>query len=259
MKRFTKKLCFSLLLLSLNIGISLAKEDPDIYTTKSCDVNTQAAIMNEAKDVMVTYEDIYENTYEAYDDYLEDESVDSKRYVNLKIYNLGPSIAIKIVNETTGSTITAEGVNLFSYKNARDGVITVKKLASPHINNYRITVHGLNECQGKTFRTIRYTLPALNPYSDFEVCQDVPEFYLCQPLITTPISNSIDIPKAVREYKDKLEEEGAREEEKKSNTPKISRLISNTSKQKIGFVIVLLTIGFGITIFILYKRKNGAK
>ncbi|MBR6133166.1 MAG: hypothetical protein IKQ29_00455 [Bacilli bacterium] len=259
MEKVIKRLIFSLFIMFTCVGVSMADGDlPNVK--KECDYGTQAELQSEAKNISVTYEDSIQKEYEGYDPYTEKEGYDEKRYINLKIYNIGPNLLLTIDNETTGKRVTvSNGVDYFTYVNAKDGVITVKRGASYQIVNYTIKIYGLTSCKKTVLRTIRYTLPAINPYSDFEICQDVPEFYLCQPLITTPIASDIDVPAAVNRYKEQLAEKGLREEEQANNTPKISKIISDTSKKKIGFVIVLLTIGVGITLFILYRRKKGAK
>ncbi len=260
MKNIIKKAIFSILMLSFGVGYSFAKEDADLYDHgKTCDYSTQAALMSQAKEVTVGYEESTTSVYEGYDPQIDDEGYDEKRYINLKIYNVGRDISVSIRNETANKDIKFNDLDRFSYSNTRDGVMTVTKPASNKVYNYTIKIYGFRNCGNVVLRTIRYSLPATNPYSDFEICQDVPEFYLCQPLITTPISNSIDVPAEVSKYKEKLAEKGIREEEQKDNTPKISKIISDTSKKKVGFVIVLLTIGIGFTVFILYRRKNGAK
>jgi len=261
MEKIIKMMCFILCILLINVGISFAKEEDDIYNTnKECDVNTKAKLISEARSVSVDYEKVTKSTYVEFDEQIDDESYDLDDYLNLKIYNVSPNIALKVTNKTTNRDVTSGSSSTLTYRNMRDGVITVEKKLNSYVSNYEITIYGLNNCTREKLRTINYTLPAYNPYSDLMVCQDVPEFYLCQPLITSTLPKNIDIVSAVEEYRADLEKQGLRKEEKeKSNTPTISKVVSETSKKKIGFVIVLLSIGVGITAFILFRRKKGAK
>jgi hypothetical protein len=257
MKKCIKLMSFLLAIMLFGTSVVLGYEDE---TANVCTIEKKNNVMREARAVVVDYERTTKEEYVGYDFYTGTDGMDVTNYLNLKIYNVTPNMGIRVYNETTDTYVMSGDSNILTYKNMKsDGTITIEKPLDQYINNYLIEIYGLNECMEERVRVLKYTLPAYNVYSDLDICADVQDFYLCQPLITSPIKKDIDIQAAVANYKEQQVKNGLRKEEESNNTPKISQIITNTSKKKIGFVIVLLAIGSGITVFILYRRKNGAK
>ena len=256
MKKCIKLMSFLLVIMMIGTSVVLGYEEE---SSNTCTVEKKNNIMKEARAVVVDYERAEKQEYVPYDEETGTDGYETFDFLNLKIYNVTPNMTLRVFNETTETYVMSGDSNMLTYKNMKsDGTITVEKPLDQYINNYLIEIFGTNECMDERVRVLKFTLPAHNVYSDLEICADVQDFYLCQPLITSNIKKDIDIQAAVASYKEKQIKNGLRTEEE-SNTPKISKVISDTSKKKIGFAFVLLAIGCGITAFILYRRKNGAK
>ena len=103
-------------------------------------------------------------------------------------------------------------------------------------------------------RTIKLTLPKYNYYSQLDVCDDIPDYYLCQPYTKYSVDGGTFYDK-VDEYKTKLSTL-EKEKEENNNTSFVTNTMSGISKYKYLIVGIAVVVGVVLTIFVLKKKGS---
>lgn len=172
----------------------------------------------------------------------------TSRFIDIKIYNMHSKIYIDAKNDA-GYSAVVSSANL-----AKDGTITFRQDMVDRKVNYEFKVMSDEYgCQGNTLRTIKLSLPIYNSYSELEICSEIPEYYLCQEFVTSPVDGATFYDK-VDAYKAKLLEQGGREEE--NNTGIVNKTFAGASKYKYLIVGIIVALGVVITIVIVKRKEN---
>ena len=190
----------------------------------------------------------------------------SKRYLDIKIFNLNTKLIVNAKNGIDSFTITSNDIG-------GDGAVTIRQPASTSAINYEFEVTSLlYGCSLETLRTIKLTLPKYNYYSQLDVCDDIPDYYLCQPYTTYSVDGGTFYDK-VDEYKAKLSsaftpvlspfarslvivlliQEGTF---KICSSATSSILKFSISKYKYLIVGIVVVVGVVLTIFVLKKKGS---
>ena len=239
-----KKSIFYSLLLFLFLSLLGIRE---VRANSVCDVNTKSKLMNLATNLNITYE-----VELAPPITLEDEANGKipYDYIKIKIYNLNTKLRVKAINETNGNVFN------INYKNiGADGAVTIKKVLSSKVNNYKFVVYGNSDCYDVILKTFKLTLPRQNYLSNLDMCQDIQDYYLCQPLVTYEINDDYAY-KAIAEYAAKREEEGNKNDKSKDNTGIIRKTLTSFSNNKKYISLIFIAIGIVITLLILKKKRS---
>lgn len=183
----------------------------------------------------------------------------TQQYLYVKIYNLTDKLKIYVSNGGRGLTDTLREKEFTVAQAGSDGAVTLRQAAITENVQYIFEIKSdYYGCGDKTLRKFNLTLPKFNFYSQLDICQDVPEYYLCQQYTTFDVDGATFYDK-VNEYKAKLlaqkEENEAAENEEIDNTTLVSKAMSVVSKNKYIVVGVIVVIGVVITVVIL-KRKG---
>ena len=136
----------------------------------------------------------------------------------------------------------------------RDGTLTFRQNMIDRKVNYEFKIMSDEYgCHDQTLRTIKLSLPIYNSYSQLEICSEIPEYYLCQEFVTSPVDGSTFYDK-VDAYKAKLLEQGGNEQG--DNTGAINKTFANASKYKYLIVGIIVALGVVITIVIIKRKEN---
>ena len=109
-------------------------------------------------------------------------------------------------------------------------------------------------CSQKLNRTFYLTTPRLNEYYNFNICEEIPDYYMCQKFVTYEDKGLTDFIHVTNEYKDKkIAEE---EELNKNFFEKLWSFIKDNKTIFITSTVVITTIGIGTVIIIKKKRKD---
>lgn len=181
------------------------------------------------------------------------------QYLYIKIYNMSDKLKINVKNSGRGLTELID-TTLTTEKADAEGVLNLRQAAITENVQYTFTITSdYYGCGEETLRKFKLTLPKFNFYSQLDICQDIPEYYLCQQYTTFDVDGATFYDK-VDEYKAKLltqkEEEKAAENEEIDNTTPISKAMSAVSKNKYIVVGVVVVIGVVITVVILKRKKS---
>lgn len=171
------------------------------------------------------------------------------KYLDIKVYNMSSRIYLDVKNDAGFSTV-ATASNLIS-----DGTLTFRQEVISEKVNYEFVVKTTeNGCANEELRTIRLSIPIYNSYSQLDICKDIPDYYLCQEFITTPVDGATFYDR-VDAYKAKLLEQGNKKEDE-DNTGIVDRTFNNVSKYKYLIVGVIVALGVVITIVIIKRKEN---
>ena len=172
----------------------------------------------------------------------------SKRYLDIKIFNLNTKLIVNAKNGIDSFTVTSNDIG-------GDGAVTIRQPASTSAINYEFEDTSLlYGCSLETLRTIKLTLPKYNYYSQLDVCDDIPDYYLCQPYTTYSVDGGTFYDK-VDEYKVKLSTL-EKEKEENNNTSFVTNTMSGISKYKYLIVGIVVVVGVVLTIFVLKKKGS---
>ena len=170
------------------------------------------------------------------------------KYIDIKVYNMHSKLYIEAKNNEEYSKV-ASVADL-----GKDGTITFRQNMVDRKINYEFKIMSDEYgCQNQVLRTIKLSLPIYNSYSQLEICSEIPEYYLCQEFVTSPVDGATFYEK-VDAYKAKLLEQGGNEQT--DNTGTINKTFANASKYKYLIVGVIVALGVVITVLIIKRKEN---
>ncbi len=245
----------SILLLTIMLGVFLFIGNVKAEEDRTCNAVSLNELRTAAANIKVSY--VPGSNVEEYNEG-GPIGVDTlpMRHLDVKLYNLTDRLYVRF--ETSGDKIGSEK-NVLTYRNiGPDGAVTIRQQAVTETVTYTFKVFSdAYGCSTKTLRTIRLTLPRFNFYSQLDICQDIPDYYLCQEYTTYKVDGSTFYTK-VDDYKAKL----LAQEEKKNgvdlddNTGIISKAVSTVSKNKYIIAGVIVLAGVIATIYIIKRKKS---
>lgn len=238
-----------MLAMSLFIGLKMVYAEDDT----TCNAVSLNELRTMAANIKVSY---VPTTIKENMPYDEESGTDymTVRYLDVKIYNITSKLYVR--TEASGENTTSS-TRVVSLKNVgADGAATIRHKAINQPITYTFTVFSdAYGCTGRTLRTMKLTLPRFNYYSELDICQDIPDYYLCQQYTTYKVDGATFYDK-VDEYKAKLLAQNENKENTDDNTGIISKTISSVSKYKYVVVGVVVAVGVVITVVILRRKKS---
>lgn len=172
----------------------------------------------------------------------------TKRFLDIKVYNMDPKLYIEVTNSIEHEqVVTADDLGI-------DGTITFRQNAIDSKVDYLFVIKSAEYgCETQTLRTVRLTLPMFNAYSQLDVCSEIPDYYLCQEYVTQQVDGSTFYDK-VEAYKEKVVEQGKKEEE--NNTSSVNKIFKGASEYKYLIVGAVVALGVVITVVIIKRKEN---
>ncbi|HIU11294.1 MAG TPA: hypothetical protein IAB65_01200 [Candidatus Onthocola stercorigallinarum] len=225
-----------------------------------CNYEEQAALNREVSNVSANYE-IVENALPDNEcfppDPNDEDYVCYVENIQINILNLSENMRVRIRNEN--NNITRE----FSYSDTDSGSISFlltdrngnEVSYNPEVTEYTITILASGEtgCEGTTLRTLYLTLPRYNRYSDYQSCETLSDYYLCQRYVTFSEVNYEDFSQRVSEELQNREE--TPEEELRWYERIWEFVVEHSTAFIIGGVIIVVSAG-AVTAYIIIRRKR---
>ena len=221
----------------------------DVYAEDTCSLETKTKLRVDASNLTVNYEPV-EKPVQVDPSEPEDSHGVFEYYFDMKVYNLNSQLKVKVI-DVSQNDLSYD----FTYKNmGLDGAVTIRRRVSNKIANIRFEVYGSDSsgCSSVLLRTIKLTLPKYNNLAEREVCDDVPEFYMCQKYIVYDINVS-NFKTELDEYKAKQENIDSFDVDNNSLTNKVANVVSNNKFILVGVVIAA---GIAITVYVLNKNRR---
>lgn len=246
---------FIFLILLLFCGTVSAEETNKTETkeVEQCTYDTQKELQILASNITISYitgEELIETDDVDIPESERDETYYYKQYYfDIKIYNMNSRFYIKATDMDRGEIYTLDYQNI-----GDDGAITIRVEASgEEKRNWKFEIYTYEmNCINDRIRQIKLTLPMYNYYSELEICNDIPDFYMCRQFITTTIDSS-DFYKIVNDYKEKLDDRNLTEEK---NINIADNTITKFSKYKYFIIGGIIAIGIIVTIIIIIRREK---
>ena len=226
----------------------------------ACNYEEKAKLNNESANVKANYEikerELTKDEYTAPPDAIptdEQESyVPKTEYIEVNILNLTENLYVTVKNDVT------KEVKTYNYSDAVNGNITFNWNEIGSIANLTIKVMASNtsDCNGQTLRTLYLTLPRYNEYSEYDVCDRIPDYYMCQRFVTYDDFKYDDFSENVTK---EIKTRNKKEEEQKENNKWYKKVGNFIVEHKTGFIIggiSLVVVAGGATYIIIKKRRR---
>ncbi len=165
----------------------------------------------------------------------------------ISVYNLTEDVYI-YYDKSNGS-----GSGTIRFEDALDGVYTFTDDNFGEIYNYNFSIRSNHpDCEGATLRSIKFTKPRYNAYSEFTYCQNSTNFY-CQRFIGTEINikNADDFLNKIKVNNDKNNPNADAGADKKI----IANLFKSNWKTYLLVAVILAALATG-SIFLIKRRQK---
>ncbi|HBA37638.1 MAG TPA: hypothetical protein DCY94_02850 [Firmicutes bacterium] len=238
----------SIIILTLFMGIM------NVNAAKtSCPTADRKKLATEASYVKVDYEikDISETKTLQIGDETTTYKVPNYSFV-ISIYNITENL---YVYATTTNATSKKTLTIYP-KDAVDGIYTFIDTNISDIYNYTFSIRSNNpNCQGLAIRTMKFTKPRYNAYSEFTYCKNSSNFY-CQRFIGTEIN--------IKDTDDFLNRIKVNNENSNPNRDKIEEakqlktLLKKNWKLYLSIFIAIIVIAIALVYGIrIYRKKKG--
>lgn len=238
--------------LMIMIAVSLFIFTGTVYAAEenTCSAKQLSELRQIAANIKVSYLPKTEVVQSEYEDVEVGATSYTKRYLDIKIYNMNTKLYIEATNDI-GYEMVATAQDL-----ASDGTITFRQEPLDQKVNYIFYVKSSEYgCETATLRTIRLTLPMYNAYSQLDICAEIPDYYLCQEYITQKVDGATFYDK-VDAYKAKLMDQDVYTKEDEDNTGTVNKIFAGASKFKYLIVGVIVALGVVITVIVIKRKEN---
>ena len=164
----------------------------------------------------------------------------------LTVYNLPNDLNISVTRDDTKKNVVASAKD-----KEEDGVLYIDTGYAAKVKLFTIKIRSNDSnCKNEVLKTVAITTPKYNKFSQYNSCQENPEFNLCQQFTTTDYSDVTN-----EQFIEKLEEYKAKkaEEEKRK-----SSIFYNIGKffENYGLYIIIGVVIIGVAIIVIYIRRR---
>ncbi len=179
---------------------------------------------------------------EYYEDERESENIDTYYRMQVNIYNVTEDLRIQVDNVTENRKYT------FNYSNTDKGELALDAGLPVEIRNINVDIYGTGLCSTEKLRSIPITIPKYNRMSDYDICNEIPDYYMCQ----TFVVNDYDMTEM--EFKEKALKEVKKREDEDKDIPIIDFFTKNW---KVILVVVLIVgVGGAVTTVIVVRNRR---
>lgn len=217
-----------------------------VKAATACDTSEESKLRQKAANINVNYE-IKEEVEK-----IEDSEATELRteYFEISILNVTDEFYVIVKNSKTNEE------RRFSGADASNGIIKFRVDDKSEVVKYTFQIYTSDKtsCKDEKLKTLYLTTPRFNIFSQRAVCEEIPEYYLCQKYVTFASVSEDNFAKKTRSYQSGQEnKEGEKVEEKnKTFFDKVYTFLDN-SKWYIAGVVV---IAAGCYVYYDYSKKN---
>ena len=248
--RKIKYLCFSLFIFLFATSFVGAA---------TCGYEEKAKLNNEVGSVKANYEIIRTIDSQAgKPDYIvgtdeEDDYVAYKELIKINILNLTDNMVVEVKNDYDKTQKT------YTYSQAVDGILSFYSPSKNDVIKYTIKIEASDKtgCEGENLRTITVTQPRYNHLSDYAICMDIPEFYLCKKYVT--FAEDVDFGTFITKAEKELENQNKKKNNDDNQNKwyeQIGNFVVAHKKEFIIGGITLVVVAGVVTIVIISKRRR---
>lgn len=227
-----------------------------VDAAKTCSTSEQAEINSLVSNIRGAYqereEEVSDDFYDNIDGYYDEETEKPTiPYFEISITNLNNKVYAVVTNDYNDETKT------YTYNDVKDGIVTFEWLNLDEIVNFKIEIYTSTDtgCPNELQRAITLRTPRLNEYYNYEICNENPNFNLCQKFVTfEPVDYDTFIEK-VNNYNNKKDKKDEAEdaEEKKDIWEKITDFVTANKYYFIGGGIT------GVVVAVIVKKQRSSE
>lgn len=228
-----------------------------IATCTSAETNTLNSL---ASNVQVDYDILVEERKpgegEGYPDGLTDEEKENytfkEQYIVVYISNITEDLYVTVLDDVSNTTTT------YTYDDAEDGVISFQVNDIFSVTNYTITVYSSDNtsCADTRLRILYLTTPRYNSYSQYDICDEAADFYLCYEYLTTEeISYDRFLELVNRYINEHTTDSSDGEEEGEGGIQGFLEFLKENIVLTVVVIVVILA-AVGVTVVIIIRRRR---
>lgn len=165
------------------------------------------------------------------------------------ITNVTENLYVKVTDSIKRETKT------YTYKDAKDGVITFRWDNLWEVTNFTIEVYSSDKtnCPNTKLFTTYLTTPLYNDYSNYEICSGIEEFYLCYEYLSIPQVDFYTFESLASKYREGLIDKNgnAKKEEEKGFIAFVKK-----HKAMIGVTSIVVIVAGGIVTVIIVRKQR---
>lgn len=217
-----------------------------VQAADKCGYSDKNALQKKASNVSMKYEIKEKEIMPARDDY----SAVTKKYFEITIFNITDDFYATLRNDVTNkdqiitSSMFKDGIYTFTWEDiVKVANFTLKIFASSSTN-----------CEGELLKTIPLQTPRRNEYASRAVCNEINNFYLCQPFVTFKDVNEDEFTEQVLKFQEGLIDKDGNKEENKTLIDKVFNFLNKYKWVILGCVIII--IGAGGTYYYVRIKKQ---
>ncbi len=234
MKKINLVITFLVIMMSMFVA--------EVKATGACTYSVKSALNKSAWNMTFDYVPVEKAI--SGEDYIIDEEMPLLEYsFDLGIYNLTSDFYIILSNDKNAQTEKIYSTSVV------EGKVIYNVLYTDEVVTYKFEIFANEQsCRGTLIRTAYVAVPIRNEFATMNVCDDIPDFYLCQKYVTRKTDYPTFLRKA-NDYKNKIVVE------KEEETEKPSSVFNVLNKYKY-FIITGVVVISGVTTFIVVKKKR---
>lgn len=227
----------------------------NVSAASLCSYSEQASFNNEVATLKFTYEEktglvdpsLYECSQESFD---AGECQADYDYFTISVLNMSPNFYVEVTNNQDGIKHT------FNYEDAVDGVVSFDYEGIMNVTKFTFNVYSSSatNCPNENYRKYELTTPRKNVYYYYGLCQNNPEYYLCDKYV---YFGEVDFYNFVEEIEEHIEEKEKKIKQEQNKTL-LTKILEFISENRVVFITVSIVIvaGIGTTITYVVVRKK---
>lgn len=224
----------------------------------TCSYDKRAELNSEASNITANYEvvtieaDYNEHGYQGDPSLLESEEPITIEVLQVNILNLTENFYAEVTNSFDETTTT------YNYSDTDNGNISIIWENTLELTTYTIEIYSsdITGCEGNLIRTLRVSLPRFNRYSDYGICNQIPDYYMCQRYVTYAPVDFAEFSNSVLEEVERVEQEEQEESRELSWYESIWKFIVDNKVPIIIGAVSIVVIGGVVAIVIVRKRRR---
>ena len=231
-------------------------------TAATCSYEERAQLNSEVSNISANYEvitvELDPDEYSPPDAILgtegEADFVATTDALQVNVLNLTENVYAEVTNNYDNQTV------VYNYADTNNGNIEIVWRTLGELVTYTIRIYASDAtgCSGTLLRTLRVSLPRYNDYSTYAICDQVPDYYLCQRYVFFDQIEFSEFSTNITEEIESMEEEETQPnpEEDKTWYEEIADFISEHKVPVIvGAIVVVVATGV-IVVLIVKKRRR---
>ena len=225
------------------------------FVNAACDAEKKVQMDRDISSIKVNYEILKEKVTGRIDSSTNDEEF-YEDAIQINIINVTEDFTIEVKSDYDKTT------RRFTYKDAKDGIISFKSPTNKKIVNYSIKVKSVatSGCRAEEVtRTLYFKQPRYNYLSDYAICEQIPEYYLCERYVDYYDDLTLG------EFNEKVtaaieKQHKQKEEEEKANRKWYEKITDYISENKTTFIIIggvlVAAAVAGTTVYVIKRRRD---